>query len=77
MVVHSLYTNIPHNEGIKAVETTSKCKDEPTTVIATFLKLILTDYSFILNCKNYFKANGYAKESRCAPNLVQHIYENL
>ena len=53
MNVLSLYTNIPHKEGIKAVKTTLKRKTKPTRVIITFSKLILTLNNFIFNCKNY------------------------
>ena len=49
-----LYTNIPDNEGIKALETTLKRKDLPTEVIISFLKLILTLNNFILNCTNFY-----------------------
>ena len=42
MDVRSLYTNIPHKEGTEAVEATLKRKNNPTKVIITFLKLILT-----------------------------------
>ena len=53
MDVHSLYTNIPHNEAIKAVETTSKCKNKSENVIITVLKLILTLINFILTVKPF------------------------
>ena len=39
MDVCSLYTNIPHKESIKAVETTSKCKNKPERVIVTFFEI--------------------------------------
>ena len=32
----SLYTNIPHNEGIQTVKTTLKCKSKPTKIIIRY-----------------------------------------
>ena len=62
MDVRSLYSNIPHKEGIKAVETTLKHKNKPTMVIITFLKIILTLNNFIFNCKK-----GCAMGTKCVP----------
>ena len=54
--VKSLYTNIPNNEGIKAVkESYEKCKEKTVSrkVIITFLSLILTLNNFVFNCTHY------------------------
>ena len=53
--IRSLYTNIPNNKGIKAVETTLKRKNFQTKVIISFLKLILTLNNFIFNCTNFLQ----------------------
>ena len=55
--VRSLYTNIPHKEGIEAVKQKLK-KSKPSIsikVILTFLKLILTLNNFVFNGINYLQ----------------------
>ena len=51
--VHFLYTNIPNNEGIKAVEAILKWKTIATEIITIFLHLDLTLNNFIFNCQKY------------------------
>ena len=54
--VKSLYTNIPNNEGIKAVREAydkQPSKSVSTEVIITFLSLILTLNNFVFNCFHY------------------------
>ena len=78
MDVRSLYTNIPHEEGIKAVETTLARKGLPTRVIITFLRLILTLNNFIFNTINYLQIKGCAMGTKCAPtyaNIFMGIFE--
>ena len=58
MDVHSLYTNIPHNEAIKAVETTSKCKNKSENVIITFFEINSNFNQFYLNCKTISKSKN-------------------
>ena len=66
MDVKSLYTNIPNNEGIRAVrqflERAGKHVIIP--VITKFLWLILTLNNFIFNGKNYLLG------TKCAPNYA-------
>ena len=53
--IHSLYTNIPHQQGIEGVKQKlqkSKPRASPK-VILSFLKLILTLNNFAFNSKNY------------------------
>ena len=54
MDVCSLCTHIPHKEDIKAVETTLKRKNKPTSAIITFLKLILTSTILSLTVKTTY-----------------------
>ena len=82
MDVHSLYTNVPHKEGIKAVETTLNRKNKPTRVIITFLKLILTLNNFIFNCKIYLQMKRCALETKFVPtyemfkeNYIYHLIQ--
>ena len=75
MDFRSPYPNIPHKEGLKALETIWKCKNKPTRLIITFLKLILT---LIFNCKNYLQIKGCAIRTKCAPtyaNIFMGIFE--
>ena len=76
--VHSLFTNIPSNEGIKAVETTLKRKNLQTKVIISFLKSILILSNFVFNCTNFLQIKGCAIETKCAPtyaNIYMGIFE--
>ena len=60
MDVKSLYTNIPNNEGMNAVDETLTINKTPTklkTVILTFLHFILTLNNFIFNGTNYQSEN--------------------
>ena len=59
MKVRSIYSNIPNNEDLRAVETTLRLKNLPLRVIISFLKLILTLSSFIFNCINLLKIKGF------------------
>ena len=78
MDVRSLYTNIPNNEGIKAVETTLKRKILQTKVIISFLKSVLTLSNFILNCTIFLQIKGCAMGAKYAPtyaNTFMGIFE--
>ena len=71
--VKPLYTNIPNNEGIKAVkESYEKYKEKTvsTKVIITFLKLTLTLNNFVFNCTHYLKTMACAMGTICAPCYV-------
>ena len=82
----SLYTNIPNNEGIKAVGEAydnHPNKTIATKVIITFSSLILTLNNFVFNSFDYLQIMGCAMGTVCAPadaNIFmtqfekQHIY---
>ena len=74
MDVKSLYTNIPHQEGIEAVKASldETPSSAPTAVILTFIKLILTLNNFIFNDHHYLQTKGCAMGTKCAP-----CYANL
>ena len=68
--VKSLYTNIPNNEGIKAVGEAYDNhlnKTVATKVIKTFLSLILTLNNFVFNFINYLEITECAMGTICAP----------
>ena len=89
MDVSALYTNIPNNEGIYAVEETlskSNISLSLINVIKTFLHLILTLNNFIFNGKHYLQIKGCAMGTKCAPNYAnlfmgnfesEHIYPKI
>ena len=68
MDVRSLYTNIPHNEGIQAVkETMDNSNDSSkTTMITKLLTLILTLNNFTFNNKHYLQLKGCTMGTKCA-----------
>ena len=87
--VKSLYTNIPNNEGIKAVREAygnRRKKTVATKVIIRFLSLILTLNNFVFNAINYLQIMGCAMGTICAPAYAnifvaqfekQHIYSYI
>ena len=69
MDTHPLYTNIPNNEGIIAVETTLKRKIIAGRIITTFFHF-LTLNNFLFNCQIYLQFKGWAMGTKCAPNYA-------
>ena len=68
--VKSMYTNIPNNEGIKAVRKAydnHPNKTVATKVIITFFRLILTLNNFVFNSMNYLQIMRCAMGTICAP----------
>ena len=68
--VKSLYTNIPNNEGIKAVKRSyEKCKEKTvsTKVIIALFSLILTLNNFAFNCTHYLQTMSCAMGTISAP----------
>ena len=57
--MRSLYTNIPHEEGIKAVEGTIKTSPDKskTTMISTLLRFILMLNNFVFNGRRIYPFN--------------------
>ena len=81
MDVKSLYTNIPNEEGIAAIDDTLKRSNTDTslkTVILTFLDMILTLNNFVFNGEHYLQIKGCAMGTKCAPtyaNLFMDFFE--
>ena len=78
MDVRSLYTNIPNKEGIETVETTLKRKNIGTTIISTFLRLVLTLNNFVFNSQNFLQIKGCTMGTKCAPsyaNIFMGMFE--
>ena len=65
--MRSLYTNIPHKEGIKALEGTVKTSPDKskTALISTLRRLILLLNNFVFNEKNYLQIKDCAMGTKC------------
>ena len=68
MDVRSLYTNIPNEEGIRAVREKLNASPSriPSRIITTFLLLILTLNNFVFNAINYLQILGCAMGTKCS-----------
>ena len=81
MDVMSLYTNIPNREGIQTVKSVleKSNKSSLTSVITSFLGLILALNNFQFNDKNYLQINGASMGTKCSPtyaNIFMSEFEN-
>ena len=71
--VSSLYTNIPHIEGLKACRDTllSRTRDDPHTwFVLTLLRFVLTLNYFEFDDKFYHQISGTAMGTKLAPNYA-------
>ncbi|XP_071478870.1 uncharacterized protein [Diadema antillarum] len=71
--VTSLYTNIPHNEGIKACRNALNARmnpSPPTDQLIRLLELVLTLNNFQFNGKNYLQIEGTAMGTPVAPSYA-------
>ena len=79
--VSSLYTNIPHKEGINACEhllRTSSHKTIPTSTLCDLIRMILTMNNFSFNDNHYLQIHGTAMGTKMAPshaNLFLGFFE--
>ena len=68
--VSSLYTSIPHKDGIHACRNllnTRSNPDPPTAIITKLTHFILTKNNFTFNSKNYLQVQGTAMGTKMAP----------
>ena len=89
MDVSSLYTNIPHREGLSAAARALEARTNrsiPTRVLIKFLSLILNLNNFCFNDKDYIQTKGCAMGSKCSGSYAdifmgsfenQHIYPRI
>ena len=80
--VKSLYTNIPHDEGITCCLTSlekfyNKTLPLPLRHIKTFLEFIMKKNYFLFNGDFYLQTHGTAMGTPCAPNYANIFMENL
>ena len=79
--VTTLYTNIPHAEGIEACRSSLDNRQlcsPPTDDITSLIELILTKNSFQFDHSHYLQIQGTAMGTRMAPsyaNLFMHQWE--
>lgn len=73
MDVTSLYTNIPHDDGItacKEVWEQRDIKDPPTECLIQLLELVLKHNNFTFNGEHYLQINGTAMGTKMAPSYA-------
>ena len=79
--VSSLYTNIPHAEGIeacrKALETRGPEATPPTPYFTRLMEQILTFNNFSFNGEHYLQVQGTAMGTRMAPSYTNLFMANL
>ena len=71
--VSSLYTNIPHNDGIQACSEFLDRRIDPTiptTRLCDLIRMILTHNTFTFNGKYYRQINGTAMGTKMAPSYA-------
>ncbi|XP_065064699.1 uncharacterized protein LOC135690932 [Rhopilema esculentum] len=80
--VSSLYTNIPHTEGIKAARghlNKRTLKTPPTETVCDLIDIILTNNNFEFNRQHFLQKQGTAMGTRIAPpyaNLFMGTFES-
>ena len=75
--ITSLYTNIPHQDGIQACEEVWELrtnKDPPTETLINLLTLVLMCNNFEFNGKHYLQVQGTAMGTKNGPSLCKYIY---
>ena len=80
MDVLSLYTNIPHEKGIQAVEeilNKAAAKSIATIIITRLLTLILTLNNFVFNNHFFLQTKGCAMGTKCAPTYANILMEHF
>ena len=78
--VVSLYTNIPHKDGIRATKyalETRQNKEPKTWVLLRLLHFILTLTAFKFNDKFYEQVSGTSMGTKCAPNFAILFMDKL
>lgn len=71
--VSSLYTNIPHNEGIQACQKALETRPSPappTTHLTRMIELMLKLNNFSFNEEHYLQVQGTAMGTRMSPSYT-------
>ena len=80
LVVSSLYTNIPHNEGIEACQRALETRPSPappTSYLTRMIELILKLNNFSFNEEHYLQVQGTAMGTRVAPSYANLFMAKL
>ena len=80
MDVKTLYSSIPHSDGIKACETFMIENGFPSMEVSNITKIIdfiLAHNYFELNDKSYIQAHGTAMRTKMAPTYANILCETL
>lgn len=79
--VSSLYTNIPHNEGLaacqRALDARTPPGDPPTSYLLRMMECILTLNNFTFNGEFYLQTQGTAMGTRMAPSYANLFMSDL
>ena len=76
--VKSLYSNIPHAEGIEVIkDTLQKARSKVTNIVLAFLWLILTLNNFTFNGKHYLQLLGVAMGTICSAHYANLFMGNF
>lgn len=77
--VSSLYTNIPHNEGVEAVKSFMKTHktEEESEMLGHLTEAVLTNNIFEFNNQFYLQISGTAMGSRMAPAYANIFMDNF
>jgi hypothetical protein len=81
MDVTSLYTNIPHSDGIEACKEIWESRSvevPPADCLVTMLTVVLKKNNFTFNGDHYLEINGTAMGTKMAPsyaNTFKGIFE--
>ena len=72
MDVRSLYTSIPNDEGLQAVEQTlmESNRQDDIPVVLKLLSKVLTLNNFVFNDEHFLQVKGCAMGTICAPSYA-------
>ena len=76
MDVTSLYTNIPHSDGIEACKETRESRSvkvSPTDCLVTMFTMVLKKNNFTFNGDHYLQINGTAMGTKMAPSYANTL----
>lgn len=80
MDVTSLYTNIPHDDGIAACKEAWEqrtVKEPPTECLVEMLTMVLKHNNFTFNGDHYLQINGTAMGTKMAPSYANIFMGSL
>ncbi|XP_060066994.1 uncharacterized protein LOC132547247 [Ylistrum balloti] len=78
--VSSLYTSIPHRDGILAAKRALDTRGDnspPTWILLRFLHFVLTCNCFRFNNQHYLQIQGTSMGTKCAPNYAVLFMDQL